>query len=86
MKKVIVYTKNRCPECEKVKQNLGFLPLEVKKNYTVEYRNIEDEKKGEEYHDKLIHLGYQSVPVTFIEGSAPIVGFNFGAIQDALGL
>ena len=83
MKKVIVYTKNRCPECEKVKFNLGYLPQEVKDTHEIEYRNIE-EYKG--YAEELAELGYQSLPVTIVEGHKPIVGFEFGEIQTALGL
>lgn len=84
MKKVIVYTKNRCPECEKLKFNLGYLPKEVKDTHTFEYRNIDT---SEEARDALIHLGYSSVPVTFVEGGgAPIVGFEMGLLQEALGL
>lgn len=83
MKKVIVYTKNRCPECEKVKFNLGYLPQEVLDKHTIEYRNIDE---NTEYHDELVSLGYQSVPVTIVEGHEPIVGFEFGQIQEALDL
>ncbi|MHA4169977.1 glutaredoxin family protein [Bacillus cereus] len=86
MKKVIIYTKNRCPECEKVKFNLQWLPQEVKNTHTFEYRNIEDEKYGGEYTSELVKAGYQSVPVTIVEGREPIVGFEFGQIQEALGL
>lgn len=83
MKQVTIYTKNSCPECEKVKFNLRHLPQEVKDTHTIEYRNIDENAK---YHDELVSLGYQSVPVTFIEGHEPIVGFEFGEIQDAVGL
>ena len=88
MKKIIVYTKNRCPECEKVKFNLGYLPQEVLDKHTVEYRNIEKENVLGEliYFDDFAKLGYQSVPVTIVEGHEPIVGFEFGQIQEALGL
>ena len=87
MKKVIIYTKNNCPECERVKFNLGFLPPEVKETHTIEYRNIEDKKKGKEYSQDLAGMGYSSVPITIVEGvDEPIVGFEFGQIQDALGL
>jgi len=83
MKKVIVYTKNRCPECEKVKFNLGYLPQEVKDTHEIEYRNIETHPTAAL---DLSSLGYQSVPVTIVEGNKPIVGFEFGEIQTALGL
>ena len=84
MKKVIVYTKNNCPECEKLKFNLGYLPQEVKDTHNFEYRNIDE---NDEYNDTLIHLGYSSVPVTFVEGTgAPVVGFNMGILQDAFGM
>lgn len=83
MKKITVYTKNRCPECEKIKFNLGYLPQEVLDKHTIEYRNIE-EYKG--YAEELAELGYQSVPVTIVEGHEPIVGFEFGQIQEAVGL
>lgn len=83
MKKVIVYTKNNCPECEKLKFNLGYLPQEVKDTHDIIYLNI-DEDEGD--HENLIALGYSSVPVTIVEGHKPIVGFEFGEIQTALGL
>lgn len=83
MKKVIIYTKNNCPECEKVKFNLQWLPEEVKETHTFKFRNIDEDKN---YHKLLTELGYQSVPVTFVEGHKPIVGFEFGQIQEALGL
>ncbi|PEM30144.1 glutaredoxin family protein [Bacillus wiedmannii] len=83
MKKVIVYTKNRCPECEKVKFNLGYLPQEVLESHTIEYRNIETHPTAA---IDLTRMGYQSVPVTIVEGHEPIVGFEFGQIQNALGL
>lgn len=79
MKKVIVYTKNHCPECEKVKQNLPHLPAEK----TVEYRNIQEDSK---WFDELAELGYQSVPVTIVEGHEPIVGFEIGELQNAFGI
>lgn len=83
MKKITVYTKNRCPECEKVKFNLRYLPQEVKDTHTIEYRNIETHPTA---GLDLAALGYQSVPVTIVEGHEPIVGFEFGEIQDAVGL
>lgn len=82
-KEIVVYTKNRCPECEKLKFNLGYLPQEVINKHTIEYRNIEEVTA---YHSELTLLGFQSVPVTFVEGHKPIVGFEFGQIQEALGL
>ncbi|PEM64414.1 glutaredoxin family protein [Bacillus toyonensis] len=79
MKKVIVYTKNNCPECEKVKFNLPHLPAEK----TVEYRNIDEYAA---HHLALTQLGYQSVPVTIVEGHEPIVGFEIGELQNAFGI
>lgn len=82
-KQVIIYTKNRCPECEKIKFNLGYLPQEVKDSHDFLYLNIDEDMDA---HAELLRYGYQSVPVTFVEGHKPIVGFEFGQIQEALGL
>lgn len=80
MKHAVVYTKNNCPECDKVKFNLPHLPAEK----TIEYRNIQDEKDGEKYLAELTELGYQSVPITIVEGyENPIVGFEIGELQNA---
>lgn len=79
MKKVIVYTKNRCPECEKMKVNLWRAPVPLE----VDFRNIQEDSK---YFDELVELGYQSVPVTIIEGHEPIVGFEIGELQNAFGI
>ncbi|PEZ62974.1 glutaredoxin family protein [Bacillus cereus] len=79
MKKVIVYTKNNCPECEKMKANLWNVPVPLE----VDFRNIQEESK---YFDELVELGYQSVPVTIIEGHEPIVGFEIGELQNAFGI
>ncbi|WP_176581330.1 glutaredoxin family protein [Bacillus thuringiensis] len=76
MKQVIVYTKNNCPECEKLSVNLFSAPVPL----DVEWRNIQKESK---YFDELIELGYQSVPVTIVEGHKPIVGFEIGELQNA---
>lgn len=79
MKKVIVYTKNSCPECEKMKENLWHLPVPIE----VDFRNIQEDSK---FFDELVELGYQSVPVTIVEGHKPIVGFEIGELQNAFGL
>lgn len=83
MKQVIIYTKNDCPECEKVKFNLQWIPQEVKDTHDIVYLNI-DEDEGD--LGNLVSLGYSSVPVTIVEGHKPIVGFEMGEIQTALGL
>lgn len=83
MKQVTIYTKNSCPECEKVKFNLQWLPQEVKDTHDFLYLNIDEDMDA---HAELLRYGYSSVPVTFVEGHKPIVGFEFGQIQEALGL
>ncbi|WP_144585557.1 glutaredoxin family protein [Bacillus cereus] len=85
MKTVIVYTKNNCPECEKVKFNLQWLPPEVKESHTFEYRNIDENKT---HAEDLDDMGYSSVPVTFIEGEEEerVVGFQMGELQDLFGI
>lgn len=84
MRQVIVYTKNNCPECEKLKFNLGYLPKEVMEDFTIEYRNIDE---SETHANDFIVLGYSSVPLTFVEDEEnPVVGFNMGELQRAFGI
>lgn len=78
--KVIIYTKNKCAECEKLKAVLGYMPIEA----DIEQRNIEEDSK---WFDELAEMGYQSVPITVVpEKNLTIVGFEVGELQDAFGL
>lgn len=77
MKKVIVYTKNSCPNCDQVKWALGAAQVEY------ETRNIEE---NEEYAQWLADKNYMSVPVTVFPNGKELVGFEFGEFAAELGL
>jgi glutaredoxin len=86
---VVVYTKNICPACMKVKAFLEGNEVP----YTV--RNIEDtnvspenpeKTMGEVYKQEVMALGVQAVPVVLIEGNEPVIGFNQPVLAEALGL
>lgn len=77
MKKVIVYTKNSCPNCDQVKWALNAAEVEY------ETRNIEENK---EYVEWLADKNYMSVPVTVFPSGKELVGFEFGEFAAELGL
>lgn len=78
--KIIMYTKNDCPECKKLKAVMGYMPIEA----TIEQRNIEEDSK---WFDELQDMGYSSVPITVVpEKKLTIVGFEIGELQEAFGL
>lgn len=64
---IVVYTKHNCPKCDMTKKVLMREGIE----YTV--RNVEED--GDALHYVKNVLGLSSLPVTIIEGHAPIVGF-----------
>lgn len=76
MKKVVVYSKNNCPQCRMVKKLL------TDKEVSFEERNIEEEP---EYIEYLKSLEFKTVPVTDIDGEL-IPGFNPPALRKALGV
>ncbi|MBM7617824.1 glutaredoxin-like protein NrdH [Weissella uvarum] len=67
MKKVTVYTKNNCVQCMMTKKLLG--------QYQVDFAEVNVEENPTALAE-LKEAGYQSVPVTFVEDEAPIVGFR----------
>jgi len=76
MGKVIVYTKNSCPNCDQVKWALGAAQVEY------ETRNIEE---NEEYAQWLADKNYMSVPVKVFPSGRELVGFEFGEFAQELG-
>lgn len=78
--KIIMYTKNDCPECKKLKAVMGYMPIEAE----IETRNIDEDPQ---WLLDMSDMGYSSVPITFVEGmEKPIVGFEVGELQEAFGL
>jgi len=76
-KKVIVYSSNFCPWCDKAKEFLN------ENNVEFEERNVQENPDyGKEMQEKTGQLG---VPVIDIDGKI-IIGFNVGALKEALGL
>lgn len=68
MNKVIVYSKTVCGGCTFVKNFFN-----SREDVEMEVRNIEE---NEDYRKEFDEFGLQSLPVTVINGSKPIVGFN----------
>jgi len=94
MKKIIMYTKNNCPNCNRAKFMIEVAPCEVE----LEVRNIE---KNEDWREDLVRFRSMSVPTFlipveedgFLEDADGVqynvyTGFdeNLGKIQKYLGL
>ncbi|EJQ77860.1 glutaredoxin family protein [Bacillus toyonensis] len=75
--KIIVYTKNACPNCNSVKFGLEAAGVEF------ETRNIEENAKYKKEFDK---YGYSTAPVTVFPNGKVLVGFEFGEFAEELGL
>ncbi|HID72345.1 TPA: glutaredoxin family protein [Candidatus Micrarchaeota archaeon] len=76
-KKVVVYSSNFCPWCDKVKEFLK------ENNVEFEERNVqENQEYAKEMQEKTGQLG---VPVIDVDGKI-IIGFNVPALKEALGL
>ncbi len=77
MAKVVVYTSNFCPWCDKVKEFLK------ENNVEFEEKNVQENPElGKEMQEKSGQLG---VPVIDIDGKI-IIGFNVPALKEALSL
>lgn len=81
MRKVIMYTKNVCPNCDQAKTMLKHVPGEI----DLEIHNIdEDEKAFEIMTEGLESL---STPTFFFPDTCTVIrGFEIGEIQEELGL
>lgn len=70
--KAVVYSQPGCNPCILVKNYL------LDKGIEVEVRDI---RENSEYLDALITLGFQSTPVTAVDGKKPVAGFNPPALD-----
>lgn len=75
--KIIVYTKNLCPNCNQVKWALNAAGV------AFETRNIEEKADYKKEFDK---YGYSAAPVTVFPNGKALVGFEFGEFAAELGL
>ena len=82
MIKVIIYTKNNCPNCNRAKFMFENCPVDV----DLEERNIDER---EEYKFELTNILNSNTLPTFLLGKGePLRGFdeNLGNLQEVLGL
>ncbi|MFP3415046.1 glutaredoxin domain-containing protein [Bacillus sp. SIMBA_074] len=77
--KIIMFTKNDCPNCKRAKHFLGFAPVEIE----LEERNIEE---NEIYKVEAEDLGLMSLPAFKFENGNIVRGFEEGKIMNELGL
>jgi glutaredoxin-like protein NrdH len=73
-KKVTVYTKYGCPQCDMTKRVLD----EEGIKYTA--INVQDDEKAMEYVKNV--LGLTSMPVVVVEGEEPFTGFRPDKLQE----
>lgn len=76
MNKVIVYSKTVCGGCAFVKNFFN-----NREDVEMEVRNVETNEEYKKEYDK---YGFQSVPLTVINDSEPVVGFNPILFEKAL--
>ena len=67
MSKVIVYTKDNCPQCMMTKKLMDAL--------NIEYETI-DVTDNEEAREHIKQLGFQTLPVVEADGFKPWFGFR----------
>lgn len=72
-KKVTVYTKNGCPQCEMTKTVLKG------EGINFELHNIEEDEKAYDY--VVNDLGLRQMPVVVAEGQEPFTGFQPDKLQ-----
>ncbi|PEI73860.1 glutaredoxin domain-containing protein [Bacillus toyonensis] len=77
--KIVMFTKNDCPNCKRAKHFLGFAPVEIE----LEERNIEE---NEIYKVEAEDLGLMSLPAFKFENGNIVRGFEEGKIMNELGL
>ena len=75
MNKVIIYSKNNCQPCNLTKLYLAENDIEF------EERNI---STSETHMKELQELGYQSVPITLVNGTVVANGFEPWKLEAAL--
>lgn len=81
MIKVIMYTKENCPNCNRADMLFQFCPVE----HSIIKKNIDDKNMGKEYSKELKEKDIMSVPSFVINGNW-VEGFNEGKIKEELGL
>lgn len=74
-KKIIVYSKNDCPNCNTVKWGLDAEGLKI------DERNIDKDPKWKAEFDA---YGYASAPLTIFPDGTKIPGFDHGKLSDAI--
>ncbi|MGX5475964.1 glutaredoxin family protein [Bacillus toyonensis] len=72
--KIIVYTKNNCGDCERLKWSLG--------DMKVDFRNIDEDPK---YRKEFDEYGYLSAPLTIFPSGKVLSGFDMGEFAAELG-
>lgn len=77
--KIIVYTKNNCPNCNQLKWALDAAPIDTE----YETRNIDE---SAEHRKEFDQYGYSSAPVTVFPNGTVLVGFEFSEFARELGL
>ncbi|MGD7046943.1 NrdH-redoxin [Rossellomorea marisflavi] len=68
MKRVTVYTKNGCPQCDMTKNVLDGEGVEY------EVFNIDEDQEAKNYVIETLQLS--SMPVVVVEGQEPVTGFR----------
>lgn len=77
--KIIMYTKDKCPNCERAKFMLNYSPVPVE----LEIRNIESGKDAEKHENELKeHLKSNSLPTMLIPYSGVVPNPNVKVIED----
>lgn len=74
MEKVVVYTKNGCPQCDMTKrvlegEGIPFTAI-----------NVEENAEAKQYVVEV--LGLTSMPVVVVEGQEPFTGFRPDKLQE----
>lgn len=73
MKKITVFTKNGCPQCEMTKNVLKGEGIEF------EVRNVEEDQEAYDYVVEVLQL--RQMPVVEVEGQEPFTGFRPDLLQ-----
>lgn len=77
--KIVMFTKNNCPNCMRAKMLLDSCPVEVE----IIEKNIEE---SIEAYDECVNKYESNTAPTFRINGRTIMGFNEGEIMDELGL
>lgn len=71
--KAVVYSQPGCNPCTLVKNFLSNNGVEIE---------VRDIRENSEFLDELVALGFQSTPITVVEGKKPVAGFNPGLLNE----